>query len=204
MLSKKIKSLLVAGLLVFSMSGAAFAEGADLPKTSTSVIEYPKFEDGKRIVELQGGLIIAELTEKENGDISIKVKWHADNIKILGVKSYYENETDATDKGSIDHTNYFEELYHCNTLVKEGDFYTGRVLGGIAGKKLVKVEIAFENLTKGQRPVEPPVEPPVKPETPEEKVTDPETGDASIMPIVAVAAVSVAGLFVLRNKDDEE
>jgi hypothetical protein len=58
MLNKKIKSLFVAGLLVFGMNGAAFAEGADLPKTSTSIIEYPKFEEGKRIIELQGGLII--------------------------------------------------------------------------------------------------------------------------------------------------
>ena len=199
MLNKRIKSLLVAGLLVFSMSGAVFAtdgEGTELPKQATIKLENPKFEEGKRTVEFQGGLVKLELTEKENGDIDIKVLWHAENIEILGVRSYYENEANAEDKGSIDHTNYFEEWYDCNTLVKEGEFYTGTVLGGIQGKKLIRVEIDYQNLTKSSRPVTPTV--------PEEKVTDPATGDASIIPMVVTAAISAAGLFVLNKKDDEE
>ena len=199
-MNKKIKSLLVAGLLVFGMGGNAFAaEDGELPTTSTSTISNPAFEDGKRVVELQGGLIVVEMTEKENGEYDIVVKWKEDKIKILGVKSYYEN-------GSTDHTNYFEELYHCNTLGKEGEFVFGKVLGGGEGfsgplGKLVKVEVTFENLTKGDEPVVPPEEPPVTP--PEEEIVDPETGDVGIMVgVITVAAASI-GLFVVNKKKDE-
>ena len=197
-MNKKVKSLLVAGLLVFSMAGSAFAaEESELPSVSTSVITHPKFEDGKRVVELQGGLIVVEMTEKENGEYDIVVKWKEESIKILGVKSYYEN-------GSIDHTNYFEELYHCNTLGEEGEFVFGKVLGGGEGVsgplgELVKVEVTFENLTKGDEPVVPPVEP----EVPEEEIDDPETGDAGIMVGVVSAALASLGLVVVNKKKDE-
>ena len=200
-MNKKVKSLLVAGLLVVGMNGNVFANESELPTTATSVIENPKFEDGKRVVELQGGLIVVELTEKEDGNIDIKVKWHDDSIKILEVKSHYINREDEADMGSINHTNYFETWYHCNTLVQdENGFVSGTVLGGIEGKDLSKVEITFENLTKGDEPVTPPEEP----ETPEENVNDPATGDNSIMAIVAVATVSAAGLYVVNRKKDEE
>ena len=195
-MNKKVKSLLVAGLLVFSMAGSAFAaEESELPSVSTSTITHPKFEDGKRVVELQGGLIVVEMTEKENGEYDIVVKWKEESIKILGVKSYYEN-------GSIDHTNYFEELYHCNTLGEEGEFVFGKVLGGGEGfsgplGKLVKVEVTFENLTKGDEPVVPPVTPP------EEEIDDPETGDAGMMIGVISAAIASVGLVVINKKKDE-
>ena len=203
-MNKKIKSLLVAGLLVFSMAGSAFAaEESELPAVSTSAITHPKFEDGKRVVELQGGLIVVELTEKENGEYDIVVKWKEESIKILGVKSYYEN-------GSIDHTNYFEELYHCNTLGKEGEFVFGKVLGGGEGfsgplGKLVKVEITFENLTKGDDPVNPPVDPTPDPDpTPEEKLDDPKTGDVNTMVILGVSAFSAGTVLVLTNRKKDE
>ena len=195
-MNKKVKSLLVAGLLVFSMAGSAFAaEESELPSVSTSTITHPKFEDGKRVVELQGGLIVVEMTEKENGEYDIVVKWKEESIKILGVKSYYEN-------GSIDHTNYFEELYHCNTLGEEGEFVFGKVLGGGEGfsgplGKLVKVEVTFENLTKGDEPVVPPVTPP------EEEIDDPETGDAGMMIGVVSVALASLGLVVVNKKKDE-
>ena len=198
-MNKKVKSLLVAGLLVFSMAGSAFAaEESELPSVSTSAITHPKFEDGKRVVELQGGLIVVEMTEKENGEYDIVVKWKEESIKILGVKSYYEN-------GSIDHTNYFEELYHCNTLGEEGEFVFGKVLGGGEGVsgplgELVKVEVTFENLTKGDEPVVPPEEPPV---IPEEEIDDPETGDAGIMVGVVSVALASLGLVVVNKKKDE-
>lgn len=196
MMNKKVKSLLVAGLLVFSMVGNAFAEESELPSVSTSAITYPNFEDGKRVVELQGGLIVVEMTEKENGEYDIVVKWKGESIKILGVKTYYEN-------GSIDHTNYFEELYHCNTLGEDGEFVFGEVLGGGEGfsgplGKLVKVEITFENLTKGDEPVEPPVEP-------EEGIIDPETGDKSMIAIGVGVVVAGGVLYAVnRKKDDNE
>lgn len=196
MMNKKVKNLLVAGLLVVGMSGNVFAaEESELPSVSTSAITHPNFEDGKRVVELQGGLVVVEMTEKENGEYDIVIKWKGESIKILGVKTYYEN-------GSIDHTNYFEELYHCNTLGEDGEFVFGEVLGGGEGfsgplGKLVKVEITFENLTKGDEPVEPPVEP--------EEIIDPETGDKSMITIGVGVVVAGGALYIVnRKKDDDE
>ena len=195
-MNKKIKSLLVAGLLVVGMSGSVFANETELPKVSTSTITNPSFEEGRRVVELQGGMIIVEMVEKENGEYEILTKWDAEGIKIIGVKSYYEN-------GSIDHSNYFQEWYDCNTLEKEGEFYKGTVEGGGNGPsgplgKLVKVEVTFENLVKGDEPVIPPEDP----EDPED-IYDPETGDASSMIFVATALFS-AGALMLNKKKDEE
>ena len=177
------------------MSAVAFAnEGeGELPAVSTSTITNPDFEEGKRVVELQGGLIIVDMTEKENGEYDIIVKWKGESIKILGVKSIYEN-------GTIDHTNFFEELYHCNTLGKDGEFDFGKVLGGGNGfsgplGKLVKVEITFENLTKGDKPVEPPQEP-------DEEIDDPATGDATTIGFLVAGALATLGLCKM-NKDEE-
>lgn len=195
MLNKRIKSLLVAGLLVVSMSGMAFAAETELPKESTSKIENPIFTNGKHETSLQGGLIKVEMSEKENGDVDIKLSWDS-KIKIKGVRTYYVNAEDAADQGSIDHTNYFETWYKCNTLAKEGDFNVGTVAGGIEGKKLVRIEIDFENLAKNSVPV--------TPLEPAQKVTDPETGDASMIAVVGIAVASAVGLYTVSKNDDEE
>ena len=194
-MNKKLRTLLLAGLLTLGMSAVAFAnEGeGELPAVSTSTITNPDFEEGKRVVELQGGLIIVDMTEKENGEYDIIVKWKGESIKILGVKSIYEN-------GTIDHTNYFEELYHCNTLGKDGEFDFGKVLGGGNGfsgplGKLVKVEVTFENLTKGDDPVVPPQEP-------DEEIIDPATGDATTIGFLVAGALATLGLCKI-NKDEE-
>ena len=195
MLNKRIKSLLVAGLLVLNMSGAVFAAETELPKESTSKIENPIFTSGKHETSLQGGLIKVEMSEKENGDVDIKLSWDS-KIKIKGVRTYYVNAENAADQGSINHTNYFENWYHCNTLAKEGEYNVGTVLGGIEGKKLVRIEIDFENLAKSSVPVTPLV--------PAQKVTDPETGDASMIAVVGIAVASAAGLYIVSRKEDEE
>lgn len=43
-----------------------------------------------------------------------------------------------------------------------------------------------------------------KPEFPDVPGTDPETGDASTLMLLGTVALSVAGLFILRDKKDEE
>ena len=195
-MNKKLRTLLLAGVLTLGMSAVAFANESELPAVSTSTVTHPKFEDGKRVVELQGGLIIVDMTEKENGEYDIVVKWKGESIKILGVKSIYEN-------GTIDHTNYFEELYHCNTIEQEGEFFKGTVSGGgdgVSGPlgELVKIEITFENLTKGDEPIVPPVEP----EDPDEEIDDPATGDTTTIGFLVAGALATLGLCKI-NKDEE-
>lgn len=204
MLNKRIKSLLVAGLLVFSMSGAVFAnEDGIVDKNGVATIENPKFNaEGKREITkaILNGDIKVSLTKKEGDLYDILISWDSTKVNVTGMKTFFEN-------GTTDNSNYFDPEYHCANIIKEGNIYKVSLenLGGMGVTKLlgklVKVEIYYEAV-KGSDPVVPPTEP--DPE-PEEKITDePVTGDASIMPIVTVAAVSAAGLFALRNKDDEE
>ena len=84
---KKIKSLIVAGLLMVGMCGNVFANEVELPKVGTAVIENPAFEEGKRVVSLQDGLITVTITENEDGTFTIaltytQVDWEAGSDKV--------------------------------------------------------------------------------------------------------------------------
>ena len=187
-MNKKIKSLIVAGLLMVGMCGTVFANEVELPKVGTAVIENPAFEEGKRVVSLQDGLITVTITENEDGTYDI-------------LKTFYEN-------GSLVSDDFFNPEYHCANIIKEGDIYKVS-LEGLAEVpegfdsmgKLVKIEVTFENLTKGSDPVEPPVDP-EPPVVPKEEITDPETGDTSSMVFVATALLSAGALLITKKKDE--
>lgn len=201
-MNKKIKSLLVAGVLLVGMSGNVFANEVELPKVGTAVITNPAFEEGVRIVSLQDGLITVTITENEDGTYDIVTTWDSTKVNVTGLKTFYEN-------GSLVSDDFFNPEYHCANIIKEGDIYKvsleglAEVLAGFDSMgKLVKVEVTFENLTKGSEPVEPPVDP-EPPVVPEEEITDPETGDASSMVFVATALLSAGALVFTRKKDEE-
>lgn len=204
-MSKKIKSLLIAGLLVLGMGGTAFANEVELPKVGTAVIKNPAFEDGVRVVSLQDGLITVKITENEDGTYDILTTWDSTKVNVTGLKTIYEN-------GNLVSDDFFNPDYHCANIIKEGDIYKVS-LEGLAEVsegfdsmgKLVRIEVTYENLTKNDEPVVPPKdpEPPVDPEpTPEEEITDPETGDVSSTAFVATALLS-AGVLVFTRKKDE-
>ena len=76
-------------------------------------------------------------------------------------------------------------------------WHTWKIMKGEEQVEVVHVKYNKE-LTEEEEAAK---QPPTTPEIPGE---EPPTGDASIMPIVATAAISVAGLFLLNKKDDEE
>jgi hypothetical protein len=100
MLNKRIKSVLVAGLLIFSMSGAVFAnEGVanwkDALQTKT-VITNPDL-DGK-VKEIQSGFIKIKLTEvkktvdgTEKTYIQYTVEWDSSVFHIAGINFNEDN-----------------------------------------------------------------------------------------------------------------
>lgn len=207
MLNKRIKSLLVAGLLVFSMSGMAFAAETELPKEATAKIENPDFGAFQsKTYELQDKFIVLKLskyTSTVEGEIKVDYQahltWDAEKYEVTHIKMVYEDGTVA----ERDILTSAEEGKDCYIAVlKDGKYVVSSIGDDVVGEKLVRVEVTFKNLTKGNKPVEPPVVPPT--EEPKEDVYDPETGDASIMPIVATAILSAAGLYVVCKKDDEE
>lgn len=210
MLNKRIKSLFVAGLLVFSMAGGVFAEGADLPKEATIKIENPDFGDFQsKTYELQDKFIVLKLskyTSTVEGEVKVDYQahltWDAEKYEVTHVKMIYEDgsfaERDIMVKAAEGKDCYIA------ALGEDGKYRVSPIGDDISGKKLIRVEVTFKNLTKGGNPVTPPTPPTPPTEEPEEEVYDPATGDASIMPIVATAILSAAGLYVVCKKDDEE
>ena len=241
-MNKKIKCLLVAGLLVIGMSG-----NVNALEPLTSTITNPQFEEGtnQRVVKLQDGKITITITKNDDGTYKIVTEWDSTVVKVTGLKSLFEN-------GNMDSSNFFDEGYYCHLVVKDGDKYSvtldklGEIPEGFNPMgELVKVDVVFEPIDengngipdfKDDEPVtpptdpeeppvdpeEPPVEPedpdqpvdpedpnpeepnPEEPEQPKEEITDPETGDKSVILYGGLATVTVVGLCVLNRKKDED
>ena len=200
-MNKRIKSLIIAGLMVIGMNGNVFANEVELPEVGTAIINNPAFEEGVRVISLQDGLITVKITENEDGTYDILTTWDSTKVNVTGLKTIYEN-------GNLISDDYFNPEYHCANIIKEGDIYKVS-LEGLAEVpegfdsmgKLVRIELTYENLTKGDEPVDPPVDP-EPPVTPEEEIIDPETGDVSSTVFVATALLS-AGVLVFTRKKDE-
>lgn len=199
-MNKKIKSLIVSGLLMVGMCGNVFANENNLPSVSTSIIEYPEFNDeNKAHVSLQADGIQVNITKNDDGTYDIRVEWDSTKFNVTGLKSFFEN-------GYLVSDDFFNPEYHCANIIKEGDkcIVSLEGLGDVPGLnpmgELIKVEVTFENLTKGSNPVTP--GDPEEPKNPE-KITDPETGDSSSMVFVATALVSAGVLMITKKKDEE-
>jgi hypothetical protein len=195
MLNKRIKSLLVAGLLVLGMGFAKVDSYALEPITST--ITNPKLIENKKTISLQGGSIIVEVTKTEDGYI-FEPRWDSNKFKVLDIKAHYDDELNTV----INSESYFVSS-KCYPIEENSNVYKSDAIDMKINANLIKVEVVFMPIDKDNNGIpdfkdSKPVDP-----NPEE-IKDPETGDTSIMPIVVTAVVSASGLFVLNKKDDEE
>jgi hypothetical protein len=195
MLNKRIKSLLVAGLLVLGMGFAKVDSYALEPITST--ITNPKLIENKKTISLQGGSIIVEVTKTEDGYI-FEPRWDSNKFKVTDIKAHYDDERNTV----INSESYFVSS-KCYPIQENSNVYKSDAIDMKINANLIKVEVVFMPIDKDNNGIpdfkdSEPVDP-----NPEE-IKDPETGDTSIMPIVVTAVVSAAGLFVLNKKDDEE
>ena len=214
-MNKKIKTLLVTGLLVIGMSGNVSALE---PQTST--VANPQFEQGvnQRVIKLQDGKITVTIIKNDDGTYKIVTEWDSTAVKVTGLKSLFEN-------GNINSNDFFNEEYHCHLVVKNGEKYSvtidklGEVPTGFNPMgELVKIEVTHEAVDKDgngiadfkdDEPVTPPTEPenPVDPpveEEPKEEIIDPETGDSSILAYAGIAVTSMVSLYVLNKKDEDK
>ena len=206
MLNKRIKSLLVAGLVILGMSGSVFAAGegeVTTPSEIISTITNPEFVDGQRVVSFHDGAVIVTIIERVDGLYNIEVKWDSTQVKVTNMKTTWENGTDQ-------HGNFFDPGYYCNLLESDGKTYKVKI-EGLGGKpaeemddmgKLTKVEIT--TIAEKSGDATDPDDGNDEDEKNEEIDDNVETGDTSIMPIVFTVVGSAAGLFVLNKKDDEE
>lgn len=204
-MNRKIKSLIMAGVLVVMMGGNVHAN-----EPLMSSITNPQFEEGtnQKVVTLQNGAITLTITEEDGYYYYLTTNWDSSKFKVISVKTYFEegymmiNETQ------------FRDGDDCDTIIKEDGMYKVNLANDV-DKKLVKVEVMYEPIDndgngipdfKDDTPTEPenpPVEP-EEPEQPKEEIVDPETGDKSLFIYCGVAAVAVVGLCVVNRKKDED
>jgi LPXTG-motif cell wall-anchored protein len=196
MLNKRIKSLLVAGLLVLGMGFAKVDSFALEPITST--ITNPKLIENKKTISLQGGSIIVEVTKTEDGYI-FKPRWDSNKFKVLDIKAHYDDELNTV----INSESYFVSS-KCYPIEENSNVYKSDAIDMKINANLIKVEVIFMPIDednngipdfKDSKPVDP---------NPEEEIKDPETGDTSMIAIIGIATASAAGLVLTRKKDDEE
>lgn len=161
MLNKRIKSLLVAGLVIVGMTGAAFAEGTEAGGGT----------DGCRVPGLRG--------HDHSGN-----SHHVTNITEASWNTFVSDFNKANEgKFKIEESG--------------GKF---KVINLANNKQVEIIHVTFnKELTDEQ--IDAKSGNPTVPNLPNE---EPPTGDASIMPIVATAVMSAAGLYVVCKKDDEE
>ena len=197
-MNKKVKSLLIAGLLVVGMSGNVFAD--DVHVNDALIVENIKldevfiFQDNNVFLELDGpsNILLADIKAAwvENYNITyVKlILKDGSEVNVPMEKINVENNGSGLIRNSVDLDDLDDPL-------------------GASDVKTVKIGIDYKYPQdedgngvpdfKDDEPVDPPVE-----EEPE--INDPNTGDAGMMVgAITVAAASI-GLFVVNKKKDEE
>jgi hypothetical protein len=195
---KKVKSLLVAGLLVLGMGFAkvdSFAAEVDPLVSKITNIEFVEGEQQK-VETLQHGYITVTMNRAADGKYDIIVKWDKTILDVVKVESIFEKNALISDLNTC-----YDVKYEGNNVivtikdvnvVPEGFDPVGELKGVNVYFTLVDSDgDGVPNFKEGT---------PVPPEKEE-----PETGDASIAIIAGSVVVAGVGLYLLnRKKDDEE
>ena len=198
-MNKKIKSLIVTGLLVVGMSGNVFGlekeecKGNDgKGQCEHKVSDDNKLESPTPGVHTLGGVV--KITVSEDGKYAkvepLKDENGYDLAKIKAVHM----------KGGPN--------YYCFVL-EEGETWVANLScplnGGNNIPEISHITVDFEAVHESERPApgekgDEPEEPEV-PHTPEAGGSDPVTGDASSMIYVGTAILSAAALFMNKKED---
>lgn len=189
-MSKKVKSLLVAGLLVVGMSGNVFAanefnnnevllateQGAELPKAVLKNLvpgETYTLQDGNITVKVEENKKYVDITIKNGSPVKV-VK-----VRVNGVKESNVPEGTRVFVANADTADITEvEIYF--DLVDNTDS---------DGDGIPDIKDDTPN-------------PPEEPQKPE--ITDPETGDKSMVVFGATVVVAGGILYLVNKKDDDE
>ena len=198
-MNKKIKSLLVAGLLVVGMSGNVFADDDTpiVPPHESSIThivlgdEYSLQDGGLKVTLDPSGVLILKTSLDFN-----------ENYNLLNVMI-------TLDDGTVE--NVTIDKFTTYGVGDGIEYQLNLASGKIDRLDVDAVKVCFEYADstdsdndgvpdfKDDEPVNP--EPPVE-EEPE--INDPETGDSSLMFVVGTGVVSAVGLYAITRKKDEE
>lgn len=194
---KRVKSLIIAGLLVVGMGFATVDSYAAETDPLVSKITDIAFVNGEqqKVETLQHGYITVTMTRKANGMYDVVVKWDKTILDVVKVESIFEKNTLFSDLNTC-----FNVEYEGNNIivtikdanaVPEGFDSMGELRGVNVYFNLVDSDgDGVPNFKEGE---------PTPP-----KKEDPETGDASMIVVAGIAIASAAGLLIASKKDNEE
>jgi hypothetical protein len=197
---KKVKSLLIAGLLVVGMGFAkvdSFAAEVDPLVSKITDIAFVSGEQQK-VETLQQGYITVTMNRTADGKYDIIVKWDKTILDVVKVESIFEKNTLISDLNTCYDVKYEDN----NVIVTIKDANIGpEALGSEHYGELKQVNVHFTLADSDGDGV-----PDFKEGTPvPPEKEEPETGDASIAIIAGSVVVAGVGLYLLnRKKDDEE
>lgn len=203
-MSKKIKSLLMAVLLVIGMGFAKVNSFAEETKAFTEKfiseirdIDFVKGEKEK-IITIQQGYITVTI-KNNDGVYDVIVEWDKTVVDVVGIDSLFEKGSQYSDFNTCYDVKYdgnkvIVTIKEVN-VVPEGFDPVGELTGINVHFKLADLDGDTIPDFKDDLPEGNPKDPNTK---------DPETGDASMIFVVGVAVTSAVVLYVTRKKDDEE
>ena len=193
---KKIKSLLVAGLLVVSMSGSVFADNVYV--NDALIVKNIKLEE---VFTFQDGNVLLELDEASNTLLAdLKISW-VEKYNITYVKLTLKDGTEVNvpmEKIGVsrnDETGWIRNDLDLDELSLDASDINTVKIG---------IDYKYPEDKDGNGVPDFKDDEPVEPEDPE--IHDPETGDSSLVTVVgaSVITLSAAGLFIVNKKKEDE
>jgi LPXTG-motif cell wall-anchored protein len=204
MLNKRIKSMLVAGLVILGMGFAkvdSFA--AETLKSEITDIDFVEGEEQK-VIELQQGYITVTINREADGKYDVIVKWDKTMVNVIGIDSLFESGNPLYS----DFNTCYDVEYEGNNIIVTIKDVNEMPEGFNPVGELIGVNVHFTLVDSDNDGVPDFKDDTPKPEEPEKpkdpNVKDPETGDASMIAIIGIAVASATGLVLTRKKDDEE
>lgn len=203
MLNKRIKSVLVAGLVVLGMGFAKVdSYAAETLKSEITNIEFVQGETQK-VVKLQQGYITVTINKSADGKYDVVVEWDKTIVDVVGIDSLFEKGQPTFS----DFNTCYDYVVDGNKVIVTIKDVTGVPEGWDSKGELVGVNVHFTLVDSDNDGVPDFKDDTPQPEEPKPKdpeVKDPETGDASMIAVIGIAVASAAGLVLTRKKDDEE
>lgn len=204
-MNKKLKSLLVAGLLVVGMSGNVFAD--EIPQGPfVSYKTYPTLLDESSEAVFQNGAIVVDVSKEELSEQDVfhySLEWNSHKFKMNKLILFLEDGSTITE-----HLDSASGIAQTEDVVGKENFKIFKSqTATVSGSNIVKIQVQYEYGTDTDGDGIPdfkddePVTPPGKPE-----ISDPETGDSGLITVVgtSVATLSAVGLFLVNKKKEDE
>ena len=203
-MNKRIKSLIVAGMMVVGMSGSVFAN--EIPQGPfVSYKTHPTLLDESSEAVFQNGAIVVDVSKEELSEQDVfhySLEWNSHKFKMNKLILFLEDgntiEEDLNSASGVAQTKDVEGKENFKIFKSQS--------ATSSGSNIVKIQVQYEygTDTDGDGIPDFKDDEPVTPGKPE--ISDPETGDSGLITVVgtSVATLSAVGLFLVNKKKEDE